>query len=86
LERFKATPESQRALDNLALAAKTKAKLVPVIHDVAVTASNGTVFVQASTNIEAESQVVSEIKEIAEKIPGVTDVKIDIALLTPRFL
>ena len=86
LERFKATPESQRALDNLALAAKTKAKLVPVIHDVAVTASNGTVFVQASTNIEAESQVVSEIKEISEKIPGVTDVKIDIALLTPRFL
>ncbi|GEM_PF-5278181 len=40
----------------------------------------------ATTNIEAEARIVSEIREIAEKVTGVADVRIDIDLITPRFL
>jgi cytidylate kinase len=86
LERFKATPESLMALDDRALAAKAKAKLVPVIPDVMVTAHKGTVLVKAKTNVEAEHHVVGEIREIVQEIPGVADVKIEIELTTLRFL
>jgi cytidylate kinase len=86
LASFKVTPESQSVLDDLALAAKLKAKLVSVIPDVTVKAKGGTVFVNAMTDVSAESQVASEIREIAEKTPGVVDVKIDIDFTTQRFL
>jgi cytidylate kinase len=86
LASFKATPESQSALNDLALAAELKAKLVSVIPNVTVKAKGGTVFVNAVTDVSAESQVEREIREIAEKLPGVVDVKIDIDFSTPRFL
>jgi len=86
LPSFKATPESQSALDDLALAATAKARLVSVIPNVAVKAKGGTVFVNAITDVSAESQVTGEIREIADKIPGVVDVKINLDFTTPRFL
>ncbi len=86
LPSFKATPESQSALDDLALAAKLKARLLTVTPSVTVKAKGGTVFVNAMTDVSAESQVESEIREIAEKVPGVVDVKIDMDFHAQRFL
>lgn len=86
LPRFGTTPESQSALDDLALAAGLKAKLIPVIPGAEVQARKGTVFVNAAASVDVESQVESEIREIAEKIPGVVDIKIELALTSPRFL
>ena len=86
LESFELTDESQSALKDVLLAAKMKASLVSIISNVVVTAKDGTVFVNAMTDVSAESQVKSEIREVAEKIPGVVDVKINIDFTTPRFL
>ena len=86
LASFKATPESRSALDDLALAAKLKARLLTVTPSVTVKAKGGTVFVNAVTDVSAESQVEREIREIAEQMAGVVDVKINIDFTAQRFL
>jgi cytidylate kinase len=85
-EQFKTTLESQRDLDELALAATMKAKLLPVLLEVAVTVSEGTVFVTGKTNLDVEARAMEEIREIADTIPGVTNLKIDLNLTAPSFL
>jgi cytidylate kinase len=85
-EQFKTTPESQRALDELALAATVKAKLLPLFFDVAVTVRKGTVFVKGKTNLDTEARVREAIQAIADTIPGVSDIKIDLDLTTWSFL
>jgi len=85
-EQFKTTPESQSALDELALAATMKAKLLPVLLEVEVTVRKGTAFVKGKTNLDTEARAREEIREIADAIPGVADLKIDLDLTAPSFL
>ncbi len=85
-EQFKATPESQTALDELALAATMKAKLLPVLPEVAVVVRKGTVTVKGKTHPEIEARTIDEIREIADTIPGVAYLKIDLDLSAPSFL
>jgi cytidylate kinase len=83
---FKTTPESQAALDELALAASLRAMLLPLLLEVAVTVRNGTVFVKGKTSLDTEDRVRGEIREIADTLPGITDLKIDLDLTAPSFL
>jgi cytidylate kinase len=85
-EQFKTTLESQTVLDDLALAAKMKAKLLPVLLEVAVTVRNGTAFVKGKSNLEVEARTMEEIGEIAKTIPGVADLKIDLDLSARSYL
>ncbi len=77
-EEFKTTPESQTALDELALATSVKAKLLPVFPVVAVMASKGDVLVKVKVDPNVEVRAIEEIRGIAYAIPGVADVKLEL--------
>jgi cytidylate kinase len=77
-EAFQTTPESQLALDNMTLAAKVRAKLVPVTPTATVTSKNGTVFVNVKASLNLEHEITGQIKDLVETVPGVQDVKVNI--------
>lgn len=78
LPQFQATPESQRAIDGLALSARVKAALVDVRPDIQVTAEDGIVSVKTEAPILHEASLVREIQEISKNITGVKETKISI--------
>jgi cytidylate kinase len=79
LEHFKTTPESQKTLEDLALAARVKAALVSVLPNVSVTAADGKVYVEAKGGISEESEMASEIRELAKVVPGVRETTVHIS-------
>ena len=78
LVQFQATPESQRAIDDLALAARVKTALVDGRPDLQVSAEDGTVFVKTEAPIIHETSLVQEIQDISKTIAGVKEIKINI--------
>ena len=78
LAQFQATPESQRAIDGLALAARVKAALVDVRPDIQVTAEDGIVSVKTEAPIIHEASLAQEIREISNAITGVKEIKVNI--------
>jgi len=69
---FQTTPESQKILDDLLLAAEIKAAVVGIEPMLTVTADNGLVQISnVDVTRKIKTGVVAEIKAIAEKIPGV---------------
>ena len=78
LERFQTTPESQQAMDDLRLSAEVRAALIGIKRDIQVSAQNGVVHVKATTLESKEFELAQNIKQIAEKIPDVKDVKINV--------
>jgi len=75
LEQFKATPQSQRVVHNLLLAARVKARLVHDYPMIQTSASDGVVTVDARFNLREAPELALKIKELAEQIPGVKEVK-----------
>ncbi|MBN1833613.1 MAG: cytidylate kinase-like family protein [Deltaproteobacteria bacterium] len=78
LPQFQATPESQRAIDGLALAARVKAAVVDVRPDIEVTAEDGIVFVKTEAPVIHEASLVQKIQKISKNIAGVKEIKIHI--------
>ena len=78
LEQYQTTPKSQRAIDDLALAAQMKAALMGVRTGLQVSAEHGIVFVKAEAPIIHEPVLVKRIQEISKIIPGVKETRIDI--------
>jgi len=74
LEQFKATPESQRTLDDMLLAARVKARLVGEYPMVQTRASDGVVTVDARFNLTKEPALADKIKEMAQQVSGVKEV------------
>jgi cytidylate kinase len=75
LEQFRATPQSQRTLDHLLLAARVKARLVRDYPMVQTSASDGVVTVDARFNLTEEPELAEKIKEMAQQVPGVKEVR-----------
>jgi cytidylate kinase len=78
LEQFKATPESQKALDNMLIAAKVKAAVVDVKPDIEVFSENGTISIKAKYTKFKDEEMIHKIEEIAKSIPGVRNVEVDL--------
>jgi cytidylate kinase len=78
LKQFQTTPESQRAIEDLAIAARVKAALINVRPDLQVSAKDGVVFVKTEAPIIHERSLVEEIQEISKGIAGVREMKINI--------
>lgn len=78
LEKFQVTPESQRAIDDLALAAQTHALLMDIRADLQVSAQDGTLLVKAEAPILQSEALAQEIEEIARTVPGVRETRIDV--------
>jgi len=73
---FQATPESQKAMDDLYLACEVRARLIDMKPDVEVTADSGTVVVKTLAHGEQAANIIRDIKRIAETVPGVNEVRI----------
>ena len=78
LPQFQATPESQKAIDGLALAARVKAVLVDVRPDIQVTAEDGIVSVKTEAPIIYEASLVQKIQENLKTVDGIKETKINI--------
>jgi cytidylate kinase len=78
LEPFQTTQESQKAMDDLALAARAKAVLMDLKADLQVSAKDGTILVKTQAPILQSEPLAQQIKEIAKTIPGVVDTKIEV--------
>jgi cytidylate kinase len=77
LPHFQRTPQSQRTLDDLALAARVKAAVVQTIPRVQVTADGGRVTVRLVTTESQEAALLQQITDIAGGLPGVEHLEID---------
>jgi len=75
---FQTTPESQRMLDDLVLAAQVEAALVERIPTVKVSAKDGTVLVYFRGPSGRKKKIESEIEETVRRLPEVKEVKISV--------
>ena len=78
LARFQTTPESQQALDNLALAARVKARIVGEYPTASITAHGGMVMVHIQAAGVLEPAVKAEIQALTGQIPGVKEIKVQL--------
>ena len=79
LDHFKTTPESQKTVNDLLLAAQVKVKLVEELPDSTVSADDGTVYVSLRADISQEGKLIDEVKALTEGTPGVKDVRIHVS-------
>jgi cytidylate kinase len=82
LPRFQTTPESQQALDNLALAAKVKARIVGEYPTAKVTAQGGQIMVHLQAAGVVEPAVEARIEALAGNLPGVEEIQVHVIPLT----
>jgi len=68
---FQTTPESQKILDDLTLAAELKTALVDEFPTSEVTAKDGSGFVKIELPLSQQQKATDRIKQIAETVPGV---------------
>jgi cytidylate kinase len=78
LPQFKTTPESQRALDDLVLAARVKSTIFDAYPSVNVSADDGIVVVHTEGPLEQESAIRERIRSRVEGTPGVKEVRVHV--------
>jgi len=78
MRSFQSSPESQRNIDNLALAAQVKAAVVEEFPTAKVTASNGEVFVLVKVPLQNQQDVQDRIAAAVEKISEVKKIKVSL--------
>ena len=78
LEQFQTTTESQRAMDDLALAAQTKAVLMDLKADLQVSAKDGIVLIRTEAPVLHSEPLAQQIEKIAKTVPGVKDTQIEV--------
>jgi len=83
LQQFQATPESRRAIDNLALAAEVKAVLVKVRPDIEVSAENEIVEVRTRALEAHEAELIQEMESLAKTVAGVSEVRVKVVPAVP---
>jgi cytidylate kinase len=77
LPHFQTTPESQKTLDNLSLAAQVKAALVKDFPSVGVSAEGGGVFISISSPGKGE-EIVQKVRDAAQTVDGVKKVEVNV--------
>ena len=75
---FQTNPQSQRNMDNLALAAQVMAAIVEEFPRAEVTASDGDVFVEVKVPLESQKHVKDRVGAIIENIPEVKNVSVSL--------
>jgi cytidylate kinase len=84
-EHFRTTPESQKTLDDLAMAARVRARLIDACPSVRVKSKDGVVYVDTQAGPAAAQQLADELKVLAEQVSGVKEVKIDVSPMAAFF-
>ena len=78
LDTYKTTPESQQAMEDIAIAAQVKASLMDLEPDVDVVASGGTVQIHTAALLVEGDSVISDIEAIAKSVDGVKEVRVGV--------
>jgi cytidylate kinase len=76
LNTFKATFESQRAMDDLLLAAEVKASLMDLKPDIQAVARDGKVILGTTVSQMQKADEIEAIERLARSIPGVKELEI----------
>ncbi len=76
---FKTTPESQKAVEDLYLAAQVKTKLIDRYPDCRVSGRDGTVYVDLQADLTHEARLANDIKALSQGAPGVKDVRVHVS-------
>jgi cytidylate kinase len=74
--RFQATPEGQKLVDEMSLAARIEAALIDDIRSIRVEAKDNEVFIYLRKDLCKDEELVSRVKRLASKAAGF-DVKIN---------
>jgi cytidylate kinase len=75
LPTFQATKESQKMVNDLALACKVQAKIAQFAPSIRVTANNGTIFFNHTEGkMSLADDLLSQLKSVAQKVEGVEKV------------
>lgn len=82
LDCFQTTPESQKRMNDLSLAADVKAALVDSFPNVGTSADEGVVLVKVEAPIIHEEQVTQKIESLATKVAGVKEVRVHVTPFT----
>ncbi|MBI5252726.1 MAG: cytidylate kinase-like family protein [Desulfomonile tiedjei] len=85
LEQFRTTLDSRNTLNDLVMAARVKAELIETCQGVSVTAQDGTIYVSAHARAREAPQLAADLKSLAKKVPGVTDVRIEVGPVVTFF-
>jgi cytidylate kinase len=76
--QFKTTPESRKAIENLALAAKTRAALIDDYPSSEVVAEGNAVEVTVRSALHADRGIAEQIKEKALQVEGVSSASVKV--------
>jgi cytidylate kinase len=78
--RFRTTPESQRAMDNLLLAAQVQAALVEEVPSAKVKVENGELVVSMGVAWGEDRRLIAKVDQVVDKVGGV---KVKVRLVNP---
>lgn len=79
LDHFQTTMESQKALDDLVIAARVRARLIDRCPSVRTKANEGVVYVDTQAGPTVAQELADELRAVAEQVPGVKEVRIDVS-------
>jgi cytidylate kinase len=82
LKQFQTTAVSQKAMDDLALAAEVKAALIDKKPDAEISAHDGVVSIETKAHESQEHALKRDIEAIIGKIPGVKEIRIEVKPVT----
>jgi cytidylate kinase len=85
LDHFQVTEESQKALDDLLVAARVKSQLIEACPGVRVRSRDNVVYIDTQAGPAVAESLAEELRGLAEKVRGVKEVKIDVAPLASFF-
>lgn len=77
--KFKTTFESQKAMDDLAVAAQVKAAIIDLKPDIQVVARDGNVLLGTRTYVLREPELIDAITKIARSIEGIKSVEVNVS-------
>ncbi len=78
LPAFQTTPESRKIVENLALAARVKAKVMNYFPDADVSVEDHTIIVHIKRSLMQEEALTEDLRAIVMEMPGVEDVRVDV--------
>ena len=82
LEQFKTTSASQRAMDDLAIAAMVKAELIKKYPNIKVRVDAGEALIHVQASETLESEIAEDIECVSQQVPGVKKVMVHLVPTT----
>ncbi|MEW6674268.1 MAG: cytidylate kinase-like family protein [Thermodesulfobacteriota bacterium] len=76
MEDFRTTLESQKAMNDLVLAADIKAALIDIKPDIEVSGTDGIIHVKTTVPQSREEELVRKIDAIGQRIQGIKEIKV----------